>query len=90
MDNRNFILSSSNILDRYTCNVSIEGVINLQDIIDRFNNQIHYYLLINSTPEKQNQFHSIKKNLHIHDITFLDVINATSDKEFYICDHCSQ
>jgi|TARA_B110000196_G_C21027611_1_gene605967 hypothetical protein len=90
MDTRNFTLSSSNISDRYTYNVSIKGIECIEDLIDRFSGQVNSFLLINSTPEKQNLFHGIKENLHIHDTTLLDIINARPDKEFYICDHCSQ
>jgi len=47
MDTRNFTLSSSNISDRYTYNVSIKGIECIEDLIDRFSGQVNSFLLIN-------------------------------------------
>ena len=85
---RTFMLSSNRNLNRYPEKISLEGAICCQDIIVRYCNKVHLKLLSNSTPENQNQFHNIKNNLHIHDFTFLDIINSNPNKIFYICDHC--
>ena len=77
---------SSDIFGGFTRWVDVMGVNSLDDIVEVVRSALEGVLTDHHLYELRNTLH--QRNFHIHDFTIADIRKASSDRIFYVCDHC--
>jgi hypothetical protein len=80
-----FILSDD-LFSGFTCQIDLDYMENIKDIIDNMLEQLNGLLMqynMHVLKEKLND-----KNLHIHDHSFEEILISKANTIFYICSHC--
>lgn len=85
VNNRTFQISDE-LFSGYSIQIDLDEIDNMKQIIDRIVNSLRNILKKNKLEILEIKLN--KKNFHIHDVTFEQILLSQPNEVFWICSHC--